>query len=199
MIQIKPCSAPIHARALRGLARRSVRRYGIHALELPSGLRTSAPREDWVAQHRAVWALKPVLRRVYMDWFARLRSACPPDGPILELGSGPGFLKTAYPEVMATDRQWRDGLDAVLDAGDLPFASGRMAGVVLLDVFHHLAAPADFLREAARILRPGGRVALLEPWVGLAGRLFYRYLHHEACDLRVEPAAPWRGVNKKST
>src|SRR5262249_50277984 len=63
--------------------------------------------------------------------------------------------------------------------------------LVLLDVFHHLPRPEAFLAEAARVLRPGGRVAMVEPWVGLAGRLFYRWIHHEDCDLGVDPRMPW--------
>jgi SAM-dependent methyltransferase len=67
---------------------------------------------------------------------------------------------------------------------------------VLLDVFHHLPRPGAFLAEAARVLRPGGHVAMLEPWIGLAGRLFYRHVHHEALDLSVDPERPWEDATK---
>ena len=38
---------------------------------------------------------------------------------------------------------------------------------------------------------------MIEPWLGLAGRLLYRYVHHEACDLDVDPRAPWREAEKE--
>jgi hypothetical protein len=36
-----------------------------------------------------------------------------------------------------------------------------------------------FFREAARILRPGGRVLMVEPAITWGSSLFYRLLHHE--------------------
>jgi hypothetical protein len=37
---------------------------------------------------------------------------------------------------------------------------------------------------------------MIEPWLGCAGHVFYRYVHHEACDLTVDPGDPWRGEGK---
>ncbi len=49
------------------------------------------------------------------------------------------------------------------DGGALPFDDGTFATVLIRDVLHHLASPRDTLREAARVLRPGGRFLLAEP------------------------------------
>jgi len=157
---------------------------------------TRAPSDDWIAAHRTTWARKPALRGVYDRWFAALHEACASASPIVELGCGPGFFKDRHPDLIATDAIANPHADAVVEAAALPFGSGRVGGLVLLDVFHHLPRPLAFLEEAARVLRPGGRVAMIEPWVGLAGRLFYRWIHHEDCDLRVDPAAPWGGDRK---
>jgi len=158
-------------------------------------MRLEAPRDDWLATHRAAWARKPGLRSVYGRWFTLLRQACS-EGPIVELGCGPGFFKERHPEVVATDAIMNPQADAIVEAVALPFDDAQIGSIVLLDVFHHLPGPADFLAEAARVLRPGGHLVLLEPWVGLAGRLFYRWVHHEDCDLRVDPMAPWAGRHK---
>jgi SAM-dependent methyltransferase len=156
-----------------------------------SALRPQAPSDDWIAAHRAVWARKPALRAVYDRWFTALHEACTGATPIVELGCGPGFFKARHPDLIATDAIANPHADAVVEAAALPFRNGRVGGIVLVDVFHHLPRPRAFLEEAARVLRPGGRIAMIEPWVGLAGRLFYRFVHHEDCDLHVDPAAPW--------
>lgn len=155
-----------------------------------------APPADWVAEHRSVWARKASLRKVYTCWFGVLRDACVPNAPIVELGCGPGFFKEMYPEVMATDVAPSPFADRVVDAAALPFADDALGTIVFVDVFHHLPRPEQFLREAARTLRPGGRLVMLEPWMGLMGRLLFRYVHHEDSDLSVPPADPWGAADK---
>jgi SAM-dependent methyltransferase len=48
--------------------------------------------------------------------------------------------------------------------GPLPIASGVADTVVSLSVLEHLHAPQAMLREACRILRPGGWMILQVPW-----------------------------------
>lgn len=157
---------------------------------------SQVPPADWVAAHRSVWARKRSLRKVYTYWFDVVRKACVPNAPIVELGCGPGFFKELYPEVVATDVAPSPYADRVVDAAALPFADGEVGTIVFLDVFHHLPRPEQFLREAARALRPRGRLVMIEPWMSLAGRLLYTYVHHEDCDMSVAPADPWGGANK---
>jgi len=91
---------------------------------------TRPPGSDWIAQHRRVWEQKRALRRVYTTWFRRLRGACAADGPIVELGCGPGFFKRAYPEVIATDAAGNPDADRIVDAGTLPFPDGSLGSLV---------------------------------------------------------------------
>ena len=44
-----------------------------------------------------------------------------------------------------------------------------------------------FLEEVERVLVPGGRLILVEPWITPFSYLIYRYLHQEDCDLSVSP------------
>jgi SAM-dependent methyltransferase len=55
-------------------------------------------------------------------------------------------------------------------------------------MLHHLEAPMNFLHEAARVLTPGGRAILVEPWITPFSYLIFRFLHQERCDLS---EAPW--------
>jgi len=56
---------------------------------------------------------------------------------------------------------------------------------------HHLARPAAFFTEAARVLRPRGRIAVIEPWVSPLSYPIYRWLHHEGCTLGLDPWRPF--------
>jgi len=46
-------------------------------------------------------------------------------------------------------------------------------------VLHHLEFPLVFFREAARVLRPGGRVLMVEPAITWGSTAFYRLFHRE--------------------
>lgn len=139
-------------------------------------------------RHRRVWDEKPVLRRIYNEeFFGRMLSFQKPGGPSVEVGAGPGFFKKLFPEVISTDLVQSEWLDAIVDAQHLPFQSSSVSNIFGLDVLHHLAAPMKFLQEAQRILSPGGRLILVEPWITSFSYLIYRYLHQEGCDLSAHP------------
>jgi SAM-dependent methyltransferase len=130
---------------------------------------------------------KPFLNRVYREWYAAIVRALPDgSGAVLELGSGAGFLADYVPGVITTEVFPCPGIRAVVDGGALPFADGTLRAIVMTDVFHHLPDAARFLHEAARCVRPGGRLVMIEPWVTPWSRLVYGRLHHEP----FEPDAP---------
>ncbi len=146
--------------------------------------------------HRRIWAAKPVLQGVYEPWFdALLAQAGARD--VLEIGAGPGFLsahaRRRRPDLrwIATDIIAAPWNDVAADAGRLPFSGASFDTVVCLDLVHHLARPRDFFAEAARVLRPGGRIAAVEPWVSPLSFPIYRWLHEEGCDLGIDPWDPF--------
>jgi SAM-dependent methyltransferase len=59
----------------------------------------------------------------------------------------------------------------------------------MLDVLHHLERPIEFLKEAARVLRPGGRLAMIEPAMTTLARQFYHRFHEEPVDMSADPFA----------
>jgi len=142
------------------------------------------------ALRRDVIATKPFLRRVMQDWYRLLAAAVPAgDGHVLELGSGAGFLKEVIPEVITSEVFPDVGVDRVVRAEALPFRDGELRAVVMADVFHHIPDVGRFLSEAERCLRPGGVVAMVEPWVTAWSRFVYTRLHHEPFEPQ---AAAWR-------
>jgi len=135
---------------------------------------------------------KPALRRLYREIYERYTAVlerCPADGLAVELGSGAGFVRDVLPEVLTTDVLAYPGVDRVVDATRMPFDDGSVRALFLLNVLHHVADVAAFLRESERVLRPGGRVLIVDQYPGWIGGFVYRFLHHEPFD----PAAPdWR-------
>ena len=155
-------------------------------------------------EHRRLWGAKPVLARVYEPWFSALLDAAPRGARVLEVGAGPGFLGQAArarrPDLrwIASDLHAAPWNTLAADAGRLPLAAASLDAVVGLDVLHHLAAPADFFREAARALRAGGRIALVEPWITPFSWPIYRFVHQEHCRLSVDPWDPFPAHGKDS-
>jgi len=101
------------------------------------------------------------------------------NGPILELGSGAGFLKNYHPDLLTSDILPVPGLDLLLDGQKLPFHHASLAAIVMMDVFHHIPSARSCLCEAARCVMPGGAMVMIEPWNTRWSRFIYRNLHHE--------------------
>jgi SAM-dependent methyltransferase len=150
-----------------------------------------------LAEHRRIWETKPVLARVYAVWFDALLASLPSRPRVVEVGAGPGFLsghaRRRAPGMpwVATDVLETPWNDLVADGLRLPFRARAFDAVVGLDLVHHLARPAAFFAEAARVLRPGGRVAVIEPWVTPLSYPVYRWAHHEGCTLGIDPWSPF--------
>jgi hypothetical protein len=88
----------------------------------------------------------------------------------------------------------------VLDARWLPFSSGSLKAIVMVDVLHHIPDGRAFLTEAERCLRSEGSIVMIEPWVSTWSRLVYTHLHHEpfnvgADDWTFSSAGPLSGAN----
>jgi SAM-dependent methyltransferase len=159
---------------------------------------------DRLHEHRRLWQSKPVLARVYAPWFDALLAAAPRGSRVLEVGAGPGFLpeeaRARRPDLrwIASDLHPAPWNDLAADASRLPLAAASVDAVMGLDVLHHLATPLDFFREAARVLRVRGRLALVEPWITPFAWVVYRFFHQEDCRLSVDPWAPFPARAKDS-
>jgi SAM-dependent methyltransferase len=137
------------------------------------------------------WEAKPLLQQVYASFYRRILALMDPQlpGRVVEIGSGIGNLKVHVPRAICTDLFANPWLDLVCDGYELPFTGASLSHLVLFDVFHHLRAPNAFLREARRVLAPGGRLIFFEPYISWASLPVYGLLHHEPVALK-EPINP---------
>jgi SAM-dependent methyltransferase len=137
------------------------------------------------------WEAKPLLQQVYASFYRHILALIDPrlPGRVVEIGSGIGNLKAHVPSAICTDLFANPWLDLVCDGYELPFTDASLSHLVLFDVFHHLRAPNAFLREARRVLAPGGRLIFFEPYISWASLPVYGLLHHEPVALK-EPINP---------
>jgi SAM-dependent methyltransferase len=112
--------------------------------------------------HRSVWQNKAAVRLLYREFHRQLLEGCG-DGRVLDIGSGTAHIKEFRPDITSIDILSFPGIDIVADAHRLPFSDESFSDIVMLDVLHHLERPIEFLNEASRVLRPGGRLSMIEP------------------------------------
>lgn len=127
------------------------------------------------------WNRKPLLQLVYQDLYRSVANHLSglPDPKIVELGSGLGNIQLVLPDCLRTDLFPYPWIDQIENAYNLSFEDESVSDLILSDVFHHLKYPGTALRELHRVLRPGGRVILLEPCLSALGLLVYGLLHVE--------------------
>lgn len=152
---------------------------------------------ELLREHRRVFDEKPVLSVVYGVWFDRLIAGLKQGARVLETGAGPGLF-APHAQRMRPDLRWvsldliqAPWNDVVADAQVLPFRSGTFDAVVGVDFVHHLATPLEFFREVARVLKPGGELRAVEPWVSPFSFPIYRFLHQEGATLGLDPGRPF--------
>ena len=104
---------------------------------------------------------------------AGLDHATRPIDRLLDVGGGSGRAAAALtgPEITVVDAsvgmlgraRGVRGLSTVAgDAGRLPFRDAAVDAVTIVDAFHHLPDQPATLREAARVLAPGGALVIRE-------------------------------------
>lgn len=125
---------------------------------------------------------KQFLKLLYKDFYKELRPKKIPKGKIIEIGSGPGFIKDIIPNAITTDVVKGQDIDKVFSATKIPYKNNTVSCFVMLNVFHHIKNPQKALKEMLRCLKPGGKIVMLEPYITPLSYLVYKYIHYEAFD-----------------
>ncbi len=165
-------------------------------LEHPLARQLDLDSSDATAVHARLIRDKPFLQRLYRHYYShfdRVVERAAPGGLVLEIGAGGGFYRTLRSDVRSLDIRPGAHVDVLGSAMSLPFQSASASAVLMLDVLHHLPDPTAFFRECERVLKPGGRVCLIEPYAGLLSRHLIRPLHHEGWDENATWRQPERG------
>lgn len=141
-----------------------------------------------ILENEKHWRRKPILQTIYRRFHQEIAGHLSAlDSPlVVELGSGIGNIKDVIPHALRTDLFPNPWLDQTENAYKLSFADETVSDLILFDVFHHLRYPGTAFREFRRVLRPGGRVLVFDPFISLLGLIVYGPLHHEPINWRQE-------------
>ncbi|MFF1297102.1 MULTISPECIES: class I SAM-dependent methyltransferase [unclassified Streptomyces] len=110
-----------------------------------------------------------------------LRAAVGPSGVVLGADLTPAMLQAA----VRAGRD-RDGRLLLADVAALPLRAGSLDAVFGAGLISHLPDPSENLRELARVVRPGGTLALFHP-IGRAALAARQGRQITPDDLRAEP------------
>lgn len=139
---------------------------------------------------------------LYHQWYAEFKKCIDqcPEGKMVELGSGGGFLKKLIPEVITSDILPLESNDMTFSALSMPFEDGSLSAILMIDTFHHIPDSEQFINECVRCLKPGGRVLMIEPANSAFGRFIYQNYHHEpflpeAKEWLIPSSGPMSGAN----
>ncbi len=151
--------------------------------------------------HRELILHKSFLKRLYLEWYDVFSNEIKklPEGKLIELGSGGGFLKEICPEVLCSDILPLPGNDMTFSALEMPFKKDEISGILMLDTFHHIPDAQKFLQEADRVLKKEGKIVMIEPANSHWGRFIYKNFHHEPFDPKgtwqIPASGPLSGAN----
>jgi SAM-dependent methyltransferase len=127
----------------------------------------------------------------------------------VEVGAGAGLLPRylKYP-VILSDIEANPWLDLAMDGTRLALRDAAVDALIVSNALHHFAAPARFLQEATRVLKPNGLILLNDAFCSLLLRIMLRLAKHEGYSYDVDvfdpaaiandPADPWSGNNAVS-
>ncbi len=130
-------------------------------------------------------AINEYLRDLTAEIDLRLNSS----DRILEIGAGAGtssiFLKSK--KIMMTDLLVTGNKMVVsgVDAHNLPFPENNFDSSFAIDALHHLANPFLCISEMLRVVKPGGKVIFIEPYVSIFSYPIYKLFHSELTAIRL--------------
>ena len=146
----------------------------------------NASQGEWIESIGNVFERKAALREVYQDYYQEIRKLSV-EGKTLEVGSAGGNLGDFFDDIILTDIVPSPWINIAADAQKLPFRDSSFANIIAIDVLHHIEWPIYFLKEASRLLEPGGKLILLEPAITAGSWFFYKFYYVEETDMRVDP------------
>ena len=128
----------------------------------------------------------PFIKSLYATAYGELRKTIGESSleRVVEVGSGRGIADELGHRWIQSDILKSSSLSVLCTAQLLPYKSGSLDALVLKDTWHHIPEIEHFLQEAHRVLRPGGVIAVFDPYWGTLARFVYRFLHQERWDAK---------------
>lgn len=136
----------------------------------------SENQENRIRKDFSIFESKRVLKEVVFEMQTTMYSLCKSGNggsTILEIGAGALPMKLSHPNVVATDIVLSENIDKILDATSMELENNSIDGLILQNTFHHIPDPSRFFSECYRVLKPGGRVVILDPYHNVFSKFVY--------------------------
>ncbi len=133
--------------------------------------------------HQKIIIESKFLNALYKDFYLEFKKLAK-HKPIVEIGSGAGFIKKVIPKAITTDVIKTNNIDKLAYAEKLPFKNGAVGSIVMLNVLHHIKKPTKAIEEFDRVLKKGGRITMIEPANTIWSRFLYTHFHNEIFDTK---------------
>lgn len=139
--------------------------------------------------------------QAYLTWLYKEIEFSLKGNLILEVGAGAGLSGNfmSLSKVVRTDYlPWKiPGIQGKIDAQQLPFSDNSFDSAFAVDAVHHIPNPGRALSELCRVVRPGGKVVIVEPFVSYLSFLPYKIFHSEKTTWNY--ALPTNGVRENKS
>lgn len=115
-------------------------------------------------------------------------------GRLLDIGAGRNRLVQCYGNGIGVDvYDWGGGALIVEDSSNLPFPDESFDTITFLACLNHIPYREAVLREAYRLLRPGGRViiTMIDPVLGWIGHKIFWWYDRDQRDRGIEEGELW--------
>jgi SAM-dependent methyltransferase len=126
------------------------------------------------------------------EFVRRAAALAPAGGRVLDAGAGECIYRPLFEgrRYVSTDRGVGDAgwdytqLDALADLERIPFRPGTFDFVLCTETLEHVARPGRVLSELARVLKPGGTLALSVPFLHPVHQAPHDYFRYTPYGLR---------------
>ncbi len=114
----------------------------------------------------------PLERDSVLAGVRRFAEALPAGADVVDLGAGDAPYRELFAHVAYVTVDWGHSphedaaaVDVTASIDALPFADGSFDAALLTQVLEHVPLPEAAVREAHRIVRPGGRILVTVPFI----------------------------------
>jgi len=139
---------------------------------------------DMLVLERETMDSKPILQLLWRGWYKEIEPFISKDGLNVEVGAGGGYAGTYFKNLIQTDVAKTPYIDLCLNASAFPFKDGVLDTILMIAVLHHFKNIDEFFNEARRVLKKGGKILMVEPYVSYFSYPVWKYFHYEGCNLK---------------
>ncbi len=133
---------------------------------------------------REIMNSKPVLQLLWRKWYEDIERFMPEGGLNVEIGAGSGFTSTYFKNLIQTDVVLTPHINMCVDAMAFPFKNQALDTIIMIGALHHLKNVDKYFSEARRVLKKGGKILMVEPYISFLSYPVWRFLHYEGCNLK---------------